>query len=135
MFKIISALIFSISTLSADASEPVSMTLFVDNYKGVSCYSDGCDGDKSGRFEVTMFRDSDGKGKLLIGGMEYERVPSPSDNSLVYMGLDANQEKGWAVMEIVIIDMKNSKFAVTGTRTNKLFDKPLYQMMGDISFE
>ncbi|WP_040728117.1 hypothetical protein [Thiomicrorhabdus sp. Kp2] len=135
-FVVSLALVMSLNALVVKAEQ---VSLSFNNLKGMGCYSTapvGCSEDKLlNPLTATLFKNAKGDKKLLMGSMEYESVPSPSKDALIFLGLDANPEKGWAVLELVSIDVKNRKVSIVGTRSTSVFEKPIYQLMGDLSFE
>lgn len=121
---------------------PVSanqMQLTFSNLKGTGCYSTqpiGCSEDKTSTpLEATLFKNAKGEVKLLMSGLEYSRLPSPSKDASIFIGMDADEKNGWAVVELLTIDSVNKKVSIVGTRSTRIFEKPIYQLMGDVSFD
>ena len=105
------------------------------NLKGMSCYSSapvGCTSDKMPDTEAIYFKDAKGEEKLLYQSMEYLSFPSPAKGSLSFAAVESNPEKGWAVMELITLDLVNGKVSIVGARSNAIYSKPIYQLFGDM---
>lgn len=114
------------------------LTVHFKNLKGTSCYSTapvGCNEDKVADTKATYFKDAKGEEKLLYQSMEYLAFPSPANGSMSFAAVEASEDKGWAVMELITLDLVNDKVSIVGARSNSVYSKPVYQLFGDIETE
>ncbi|QCU90546.1 hypothetical protein [Thiomicrorhabdus sediminis] len=131
-------LLLSLAVLPMIFSQAISakeVSLKFTNLKGMSCYSTapvGCNSDKVADTKATYFRDAKGNEKLLYQSMEYEAFPSPAEGSASFAAVESNSDKGWAVMELITLDLVNKKVSIVGARSNSIYSKPVYQLFGDI---
>lgn len=110
-------------------------TIYFKNLKGMSCYSTapvGCDKDKAADTKAIYFKDAKGNEKLLYKNMEYLSFPSPAKGSASFAAVESDPKKGWAVMELITLDLVNNKVSIVGARSNSIYSKPVYQLFGDI---
>lgn len=124
-----------LSLLLSQSVSAKEATIHFKNLKGVSCYSTapaGCNPDKVPDSKATYFKNAKGEEKLLYQSMEYLSFPSPAKGATAFAAVESNSEKGWAVMELITIDLVNKKVSIVGTRSNSIYSKPVYQLFGDI---
>lgn len=139
--ELMNKLLFSFLLLPFLFSQPVyskDVTIHFKNLKGISCYSStpaGCNTDKAPDSKAIYFKDAKGEEKLLYQSMEYLAFPSPAKGANSFSAFESNPEKGWAVMELITLDLVNKKVSIVGTRSSSIYSKPIYQLFGDIELD